>query len=303
MKNNKLPEYILGIDGGGTKCKAIVVNADNQILGTGISGPGNPFQNIEQATENICLSATLALKEAGINEQLLPFIPAGLGLAGVNIPSVYQKMLHWSHPFQRIQLATDLHTACLGAHHSEEGAVIVIGTGSCGFVEVKGQQALIGGHGFPHGDKGSGAWLGFKAVEQVLLSEDGLVTKTQLTQLIKEALLVSSASQLIEQVANKPASFYAKLAKLVILAATQKDPIAHAILLDGAAYISALARKLLEKQPSRISVIGGLSVPLTPWLDNDIQTQLSPPLSPPEMGAVLLARKVESQKAQPIIKG
>jgi len=291
VSNNKSPEFILGIDGGGTKCKAIVVNANNQILGTGISGPGNPFQDLEQATDNIVLSARLALKEAGINEQLLPLIPAGLGLAGVNIPSTYQQIRSWQHPFQRIELATDLHTACLGAHNGQDGAVVVIGTGSCGFVDVNGKQTLLGGHGFPHGDKGSGAWLGFKAIEQVFLSEDGLAEKTQLTSLIMQALSVTEANQLVETIANQPASFYGKLAELVVQAAKQEDAIAYAIICDGAAYISRLARKLLEQQPSRISLIGGLSASITPWLDDDIQSQISPALFPPEMGAVLLAQQ------------
>ena len=63
--NNK-KELFLGIDGGGTKCKAILVNNDNEILGTGISGPGNPLHGFEQATRSIQTSAELAIKDAGL---------------------------------------------------------------------------------------------------------------------------------------------------------------------------------------------------------------------------------------------
>lgn len=35
-----MPHYILGIDGGGTSCRAAVAGADGRILGRGKSGDG-----------------------------------------------------------------------------------------------------------------------------------------------------------------------------------------------------------------------------------------------------------------------
>ena len=46
-------EIFLGIDGGGSKCKAIVMSGDNKILGTGIAGPANPLHGYEQAINSI----------------------------------------------------------------------------------------------------------------------------------------------------------------------------------------------------------------------------------------------------------
>jgi len=291
--NEKL---FLGIDGGGSKCKAIVMDENNNILGTGISGPGNPLHGFEQATNSITESAKLALKDAGLENIALNELNAGVGLAGVNLPALYDEMSAWQHPFKRMFLAHDLLIACLGAHHSNSGAVIITGTGSCGFSCIDDQEVLIGGHGFPQGDKGSGAWFGLQATKQVLLSLDGIVAPTIMNDILLAKLECTGATDIVEAIAGKKATFYAQLANLVFDAAEQGDEVALSIVKEGAEYINSLARTLLAKKPSRISMLGGLTPRLKSWLDQDIQAQLSEPLSPPEVGAVFFARNKFAQQ-------
>lgn len=288
INNNEL---FLGIDGGGTKCRAIIVNANNEILGQGTSGPGNPLHGFAQATASIEESARLALKNSGLVNVSLSDITAGVGLAGVNLPSLLIKMQQWPSPFKTMHVTTDLLIACMGAHNGGDGAVMITGTGSCGFSYVNGKKFAIGGHGFAHGDKGSGAWVGFVACQNVLLALDKLLPTTELTELVLMHLKVNNAMQMVEVIANKPAAFFAQLAYCVFQAAKNNDEIAILILKEGAAYISNVARKLLAQNPPRISIIGGLSDFITPWLDSDIQTVLLPPLSSPEMGSVLFAQQ------------
>ncbi|WP_448211861.1 N-acetylglucosamine kinase [Colwellia sp. MEBiC06753] len=289
--DNNSQGLFLGIDGGGSKCKAILVDENNTVLGTGISGPGNPLHGFEQATNSITESAILALAEAGLPAEKLSEIPAGVGLAGVNLPVLFQQMSAWQHPFKQMYLATDLLIACLGAHAGEDGAVMITGTGSCGFVYIDGVEEIVGAHGFPHGDKGSGAWIGLQAAKQVLLSLDELVEPTLLTKAVLNHLQVSDAVELVEAIASKPATFYAKMAGLVFEAANKQDAVAHEIIAEGADYISRVARKLLAKNPPKISLIGGLTPLLTPYLDQDIQDKLTAPVYPPEMGSVIFARQ------------
>lgn len=291
ISDDKSQALYLGVDGGGSKCKAIVVDENNTILGTGIAGPGNPLHGFEQATNNIAESARLALIDAGLGNLPLSSVKAGVGLAGVNLPVLYTQMQDWMHPFKEMHLATDLLIACLGAHDGQDGAVMITGTGSCGFVHVDGESQIVGAHGFPHGDKGSGAWIGLQAIKQVLLSLDELVEQTSLTQTILKFLAAEDAVQLVEKIAGRPAAFFAKMAGFVFEAADQGDPIATDIIKDGANYISCVARQLMKKNPPRISLIGGLTPLLTPWLDDDIQQLLSVPLYPPEVGAVIFARQ------------
>ncbi|GAA6203714.1 N-acetylglucosamine kinase [Thalassotalea sp. SU-HH00458] len=284
-------EFFLGIDGGGSKCKAILVDASNNILGTGISGPANPLHGYEQAINSITESAELAIKDAGLKAIELKDIVAGVGLAGVNLPALFEQMSNWQHPFKQMFLATDLLIACLGAHNGQDGAVMITGTGSCGFSYVNGHPYTLGGHGFPHGDKGSGAWFGFQAANHVLMSLDGLKAGSLINQKLLALLKVSDGLEMVETIAGKPAAFYAKMANLVFDAAEEGDEVALEIVKEGAGYISGIARQLEKQNPPRISLIGGLTPRILPWLDQDVKNKLAEPLCPPEVGSVIYAQQ------------
>lgn len=288
IDTDQAPIFV-GIDGGGSKCRAIIYQ-QGEILGTGVAGPANPFHGFEQAIESVVSSTQLALKDARLPLDTIGELIAGAGLAGVNLPHLFDKVSRWQHPFKKMYLTTDLHIACLGSHQGQQGAVIITGTGSCGFSDCKDQPLVLGAHGFPHGDKGSGAWLGFNAVEHVLLAMDGLADETLLTDKLNGALGCKSDLELVEAISGQKSSFYAKLARHVFDAANKGDHVARNILKDGADYISELARKLWKTEPKRMSIIGGLSPVLMPWLDKDVSTRLSAPLAPPEMGAIFFAR-------------
>ena len=287
--NNEM--YFLGIDGGGSKCKAIIVDANNTVLGTGISGPANPLHGYEQAINSITESASLAIKEANITGLKLSDLIAGVGLAGVNLPALFEQMSNWHHPFKRMFLATDLLIACLGAHQGNDGAVMITGTGSCGFSYVKGHPYTLGGHGFPHGDKGSGAWFGFQAANHVLMSLDGLKQASTINDKVLAHLKVNDGLEIVEIIAGKPAAFYAKMANLVFDAAEEGDDVAINIVQKGAGYISGIARQLEKQAPPRISLIGGLTPRIMPWLDKDVKNKLTEPLCPPEIGSVIFAQQ------------
>ncbi len=211
------------------------------------------------------------------------------------MPRLYQLINEWQHPFAHMYLTTDLHTACIGAHNGEDGAVIITGTGSCGYAHVGEQSLLVGGHGFALGDKGSGAWLGQQAAEHALLNLDGFAQDSQLTQLILAHFNVSDAIGIVENLAGQSSSTYAKLARLVIQSAEQGDVVAIEIVKQGAKYISDMARKLFTLEPRRFSMIGGLAEPLQKWLDSDVGQQVQPALAQPEIGAILFAQQQYSK--------
>ncbi|MBT1062318.1 ATPase [Bowmanella sp. Y26] len=279
----------IGLDGGGTKCKAILVQAD-KVLGTGLSGPGNPVYGVEQAKRSIIEASLGALKDSGLSEVSLRHIPISMGLAGVNLPELYNQMMDWMHPFKSISLTTDLVSACLGAHGGGYGAVVIVGTGSCGFCFTKRQQLTIGAHGFPQGDVGSGAWFGLQAVQTALLSNDSFLEQTKLTASLFNTLGVSSSDELVGKVAGKDASYFAALAHTVFECAQLRDPIALKIVMEGVNYIAELITKLNALNPPRISIIGGLSHSIISWLPDNVSKLISSPLSSPEMGAIYYSR-------------
>lgn len=283
--------YFIGVDGGGTKCKAVLQNHSGQIIGEGLSGSANPATDLPLAISSIIESCEFALKQAGVPLSHLSFCHVGMGLAGVNLPSIKNSMLQWQNPFASVHLTTDLHIACLGAHDGADGAVIITGTGSSAFAVHNGQQLNLGGHGFTAGDKCGGAWIGRAATQICLEAMDQLAPYSPLVDSFKRYLKCKDATSVAEIVNGAPAVFFASLAPLVLESADQQDPNAMAILQDGANYLSKLARRLMPHSGGRIALIGGLAESLTPWLAEDVQSQLSQPSFSPDYGALLLAQQ------------
>lgn len=284
-------QLFFGIDGGGSKTKAVIMSQDNQVLGWGISGPANPLHGYAQAVNSIVESAKLALKHANLAHRPLHQVIAGVGLAGVNLPMLFDQMSAWQHPFKQIFLASDLLIACQGAHQGADGAVVIVGTGSSAFSYVNGVSKMFGGHGFPLGDQGSGAWFGLQAVTQILLSLDGLSDTSSMAQQVLSYLQCDSACQLAQVSAGQSSAFYARLAIFVFDAAQQGDAAASLIVHQGANYINDIVRQLDKSSAQRISLVGGLASRLKPWLASDIQQKLLAPLTSPEVGAAVYAQQ------------
>lgn len=281
------PIYI-GIDGGGTKCRASIMRADLQVLGTGLGGPANPFHGVERAQASILDATYAALADAKLPQEAVSELIAGVGLAGVNVPSVFDAMQAWKHPYKAFHLTTDLHIACLGAHHSDRGAVMICGTGSCGYAHVNNQSLIIGGHGFPIGDKGSGAWMGLAAIQAVLLASDDLGPQTSLSGMVSEQL-GAEGLMIVDKLFGAKQGDYARFAINVMDAADAGDAVAIGIVRDGARYMSDMANKLWDVAPGRMSMIGGLAERMIPWMDQQVAQHLQPILYPPEIGAAYFA--------------
>ncbi|WP_260679298.1 N-acetylglucosamine kinase [Thalassomonas sp. M1454] len=293
--DSKQQQLYLGIDGGGSKCKAVILNKDMQILGEGIAGAANPFHSLEKAQSSIVAAAELALDDANLDKSLVSDLIAGIGLAGVNLPKYFKLMNAWQHPFKSMHLATDLHIACLGAHNGSDGAIMITGTGSCGYVSVGGDSLIIGGHGFPHGDICSGAWLGFQAVEKVLLSYDGIIEPTLLTDKVFEQLNCTDSNTLVETIAGHGATYYGRLAISVFDAADAGDDVAKAIINEGCEYFVRVFNKLKSKGDVNLSLIGGLKPRLVQWLPSEVAENIVDAQNPPEVGAVLFAINEENK--------
>lgn len=291
----------LGIDGGGSKCRVVIVDAADRLLGEGLGGPANPLRGMKVATDSILTATQQALLAAGMTFNDMSRLIAGAGLAGVNMPQYFQLFSEWQHPFAEFHLTTDLHTACIGAHKGADGAVIIIGTGSCGLADVNGQCLDVGGHGFPYGDNGSGAWFGNQLVHHVLLDKDRIGAPSLMTSLLCEALGVSGTLEIVGQFMHATPTVFARYAPLVFAAAEQGDQVAAEIIQAGARHIDNIALRLLSLKPERLSLIGGLAYKVQPYLSAPVQALLAPAQAAPEFGAVWFARARQAKRQAAVL--
>ena len=294
---DKGKQLFIGIDGGGTKCQARLENAQGELLGEGLSGSANPARDSQVAKQSILTSSLLALQQAGLSEDDFSRSSVVLGLAGVNIPKYRLLIEEWQHPFANMYLTTDLHIACLGAHGGNDGGIIISGTGSSAFSVVRGKHTIVGGHGFPLGDKGSGAWLGWQALVYTLESLDKMRIPSGLTEHIAQHFNAHSATDIVGHALKFAPAEYAQFAPLVLKFYEQADANAVLIVGEAVGYLEHLIQRVNHTQPPRIAMIGTIAKRLCGYFNAQTQTLLSTPLCSPETGAVQLARTLFKKKS------
>src|SRR5581483_6720673 len=178
MASNSL---FLGVDGGGTRCRARLCDSAGQRLGEGESGPANIRRGVQDAYTSVLAATRQALEQARLTAQDLPRITACLALAGATEPVDRHVAETHHHAFHSAIITSDAHAACIGAHHGGDGGVVIVGTGSIGWGVLGGTQYRVGGWGFELSDEGSGAWIGREALRRVLLAHDGRAAESALT--------------------------------------------------------------------------------------------------------------------------
>ncbi len=291
MREIDYEPLFLGIDGGGTKCKVQLEDAQGNFLGQGIGGPANLVRSVEGSIAAIMEAASQALQQAGLGLANLARIHATAGLAGANVSQYKSQFALWQHPFAHLSITTDMEIACLGAHREHDGGLIIIGTGFCAGVQINRLVSEFGGYGLFLGDRASGSGIGLQAVQHCLKVLDGMEELSAFSQALVTALEVSTAEQLAAKAIGAPPGFYAQLAPQVFEFAEQHNWAAVEIIQQAANYIEHYCQFLLSKTSNRLSLIGGTSGAILPWLDKGLQAKITPPLGSPEAGALHLARE------------
>ncbi len=184
---------LLGVDGGGTRCRARLCAISGQILGEAETGPANLRLGVTVSFASAIEAARRCLDRAVLPEPNLSRIVACLGLAGASEPGQLAAAQTHRHPFRKAIVTTDAHAACVGAHGQRDGGIIVAGTGTVGWAIVKGQTYRVGGWGLPLSDEGSGAWIGGEALRRVLWACDGRMPWTPLLRAVVRRICGRSA--------------------------------------------------------------------------------------------------------------
>ena len=99
----------LGIDGGGTKCRARLRDAEGKLLGEGSGGPSNIRLDPDLVWTSILTACREALSQAGLPEDDLGRVRAGMGAAGAGQRSAVARLLSRQHPFASFVIDTDAH--------------------------------------------------------------------------------------------------------------------------------------------------------------------------------------------------
>lgn len=302
--------YYIGVDGGGTHCRVQLEDEQGNVLSCAEAGPANMMTNAAGAMQSIISAsekAISAISRPAKSAIKLNQIHLAAGLAGANIPSALNEFLNLHHPFKSINVISDLHAACLGAHNGQSGALIICGTGSAATVFTGSSTSTNshrfndkGGYGLSISDNASGGWLGLEAVKQSLLVFDELIPKSLLFTSVCDRLAVTNAHQLVTKVAGFKGKEFGALAPCVVAAYEKGCPAAKVLIEQGASYLNAVGETLTGKimgdktsnekasndQDLPLCLVGGLSHVYQPLLSAGLQARLVEPKSSPQAGVI-----------------
>lgn len=280
----------IGIDGGSTSCRARIRDAGGNLLGEGRSGPANIQADLPLAKKSVWAASKAAAQAAGLTEQSLH---AGLGLAGAGLESACNQWGAEPGPFASTVVGTDAQIAWLGAHGGSDGAVVILGTGSCGLAIVNGRRTYVGGWGAEVSDEAGGHMMGRGAIRFTLWAFDGRVESTPLSTAILNRFGTDPA-RIVSFASTATPAAYAALAPLVFDCAAMQDPLALALIKDATNAAVHIINRLHDVGSPAISLAGGLAVPLAAWLPSPVRELLTSPQSDPLDGAILMARRAFS---------
>jgi glucosamine kinase len=282
--------FLIGVDGGGTSCRAAIASLDGAVLGRAQSGASNITSNLEGATVNILDAVHSAVKAAGLPADSIKHAAAFLGLAGANVGDFGQR-LSQALPFALHKIGGDAPIALQGALGDHDGAIAILGTGSA-FMARKGNTVrLIGGWGFQLSDLGGGARLGREALEMVFLAHDGIVEKSELTKELMAEFSNSPEELVLFAKSAKPVDF-GRFAPVILKHLNSGDKNALRLIKWAAKSIDDAFDALDLEPGDQIALLGGLAKFYPPYLAQHHRARLIDPKADALTGAIALAGKL-----------
>ncbi|MCF8412504.1 MAG: hypothetical protein K9G44_03740 [Melioribacteraceae bacterium] len=293
--------YFIGIDGGGSKTKAILTNPDNKIVATHTGDSCNPTSlGIEHSTKSILDNIESLLQECQISISAVKGICVGTAGAGSqNIAKQFEGILKTDLGTEDLLVTTDAQIALEGAFDGGEGIILIAGTGSILYAKKGGKINRVGGFGKIMGDEGSGYKIGQKTLNEFSKYLDSRKQKDDFYFHLSEYLGIDSTQHLIEKVYKE----YFNIASIAgfVVDLANKNETAKMIINNAAVQILELISPIFESKEDSLRIVlsGGL-IDKENYYSNLIKNSINSiypnsevidPIFPPEIGAILIAKK------------
>lgn len=254
--------FLLSVDGGGTKTEFCISSRDGTLKDSVVVGCSN-YKSV--GIDNVYASFREGLgllENRGIYIHDIAY--SVWGISGCDSDHDYQLIRDILNslgvPEERSHLCND-GVLAFYAQAYEPGIVVIAGTGSIVLgIDKEGKRERAGGWGYNISDVGSGYWIGVEALKASLLYCDGCRPWVSFFEQVKKHFSCDSFREL-PYIITEVTDFYeiAKLAELVVTEAEAGDEICLGILKQGADMLAELAgsvyRRLGLEDCGRVSIV------------------------------------------------
>ena len=312
--------FVIGIDGGGTRSRAIAVSVEGDLLGEVSGGPLN-YNTTSPGKFSESLGAILQqfsevhdLDSAA--EQTVIGTASLFTLLG---PGEAAKVSGGLLPADRLTVVGDVVTALYGATLGAPGLLVVSGTGSiAAAMDGQGQCHTTGGLGPAiGGDPGSARWIANEVLLHASAESCNGTRPTELTALICRYFDIAEFQQLIPEVYSgvEPAERLAGLSQFVAASELNGEPFWLNILQRAGVRLAKLCVPLLAgldsaNWPGVVHVSGSVlanSEPVRKSFEADLTAKAkrslsveSPALSAAKGAALMALKKMAPTKVDEV---
>ncbi len=296
--------YVIGIDGGGTKTKAVLADEHGTIYSEIVAGPSNLNSTSRDSVEKTFQDIFSHFKKT--QPEIFRHVEfCFAGLSGIEneqndafTTAVFEQIIGGQFPYL---IENDAVNALYSGTYGEPGIVQIAGTGSITFgIDRQLNKKRVGGWGYLFGDQGSGYAIGRDALQVVFQRYDRNEPESLLIEQLKDHFKVTGDLKEIVPLIYKvksPRNVIANLSEVVFNAYDSGDKDAENIIRkavkDLSDSIQTIASQFSSLKP-QVVLVGGLftrSDVLLPLLDEALKGEfpLILPKVEPVMGSVVAA--------------
>ncbi|MGL4875310.1 MAG: N-acetylglucosamine kinase [Clostridium sp.] len=251
--------YVIGVDGGGTKTEAVAYSLEGEVLESTLTGFGNLVNGKNEALKNITDSIEGLVNKLG-KDGLKGLY---LGIAGSEVSDnakVIEDKVKEKFGFSS-KVMNDGDLALKALLKGEDGILVIAGTGSIAFGIHGTHEKRVGGWGHLLGDEGSAYKISVEAFKIMIKEDDYGLERSELSKDILEKLNIKEVSNIIDFVYSATKDEIAQMAGLVSKHAELGNEEAKAILVNEGIEIAKSAErvfKALEFESCSIGLVGGV---------------------------------------------
>lgn len=315
---------VLGVDGGGTKTHALVVDSDGRVLGGSVNGPSNwEVVGIGGTGAALRVAVMAALDVAGLTPDEVE--ASAFGLAGVDWPSDVGRLAFAIDPLGLggpRSVVNDSFVALRAGVSRSSGVVVIAGTGSVAAGRnPAGETYRTLGLGSLYGDFGSANDVSVESIRAIADAYTGRGPATQLVELMCTHLGCRTIDEVLERVSRREhggriEDEVENFAPLVIRAANAGDLVARDILERAGAGLGESAKLVIRKlgladTEFEVVLSGGLVTGASRFVSDPFEVavrKVAPRARfvhldvPPAVGAALMALELLGSEPSPEIR-